>query len=65
MPHIRETICVNSLNCWELLSSNKTISSQTLCLIKPDRGRFNDYPEKEYTQAGGKGEHPEKGEDIV
>lgn len=26
---------------------------------------LNDYPEKEYTQAGGKGEHPEKGEDIV
>lgn len=28
MPHIRETLCVNSLNCWELLPSNKTISNE-------------------------------------
>lgn len=26
---------------------------------------FNDYPEREYAQAGGNGEHPDKGEDIV
>jgi len=26
---------------------------------------LNDYPEREYTEAGGNGEHPEKDEDIV
>lgn len=28
-------------------------------------GRFNDYPEREYAQASGNGEHPEKDGDIV
>jgi hypothetical protein len=37
----------NSFNCWKLFAIStvaKTISSQA-----PKGGRFNDYPEREYT----------------
>jgi hypothetical protein len=49
------------LNCWEPLIK-RAISSQALY-----KRRFNDYPEREYTQASGSGGPllEKEGEDIV
>ena len=57
--------CVPCCKMCNLAKSNTPIDEWKAWLQRVFKKMFNDYPEMEYTQASGNGNHPEKDVDIV
>ena len=57
--------CCGRCNTMKMQDSEQEFLQRIATIARHRNVTLNDYPEKEYTQAGGKSEHPEKGEDIV
>lgn len=57
--------CCKWCNIMKGQASEPAFLQHVLAIARNKNLTFNDYPVREYTEAGGNGERPEKGEDIV